>query len=217
MTHSVRRASSPKRVLEIGPGTGAITRKLLLSLRDGDEFQLVEINRSFCRYLETRLLRRHRQAHPGVQIDLSCDSIVRATLAGEFDFVICTLPFRAFAPPMVRLVFERVTNLMADAGELTYMEYVGARLLKSPFVGRSGRRALGRIDRICRTLQCQHQGSRELVLLNILPLFVVRLTKNGEVPVMTWARGDSRWAGRAPRPHRAGLRADREEDRRAPT
>lgn len=48
MTQSVRRDRSPKRILEIGPGTGGMTRLLLSSLNDGDEFHIVERNPVFC-------------------------------------------------------------------------------------------------------------------------------------------------------------------------
>ncbi len=47
MTQSVPRERSPKRILEVGPGTGGMTRLLLSSLNDGDEFHIVERNPVF--------------------------------------------------------------------------------------------------------------------------------------------------------------------------
>src|SRR5438552_1607696 len=35
---------SPRRILEVGPGTGAVTVEILRQLRPGDQFDIVEIN-----------------------------------------------------------------------------------------------------------------------------------------------------------------------------
>ena len=175
MTQWVPRQRSPKRILEVGPGTGGMTRQLLSSLNDGDEFHIVERNPVFCRHLETRLLRRFRAAHPDVRVYLYCRPIESAAIQGRFDFIICSLPFRAFSPRVVRLIFDKLVGLMADGGELTYMEYARVRLMKSPFVRRSRRWELCRIDAFCRSLQRRYDGSRTFVPLNILPSVVVRL------------------------------------------
>ncbi len=175
MTQSVRRDRPPKRILEIGPGTGGMTRLLLSSLNDGDEFHIVERNPVFCRHLETRLLHRFRAAHPDVRVYLYCRSIETAPIRGQFDFIICSLPFRAFSPRVVRLIFDKLVALMADNSELTYMEYARVRSMKSPFVRRSRRWELCRIDAFCRSLQRRYNGSRTFVVLNILPSVAVRL------------------------------------------
>ena len=41
-------------VLEIGPGTGPVTEKIVPLLRSGDHFDLVELNESFVRILNDR-------------------------------------------------------------------------------------------------------------------------------------------------------------------
>ncbi len=177
MAGSVQRTDAPRRVLEVGPGTGAITRQLLPRLDSGDELHLVEINPSFCRHLESRLLEPHRATHPDVHIELHCASVLSADIAGPFDVVICSLPFRAFSPPMVRRIVDRLADLLGEGGRLVYMEYGGTRYLKSPFVGRSRRLELRRIEGILRRLNAAHEHSRELVWLNVLPSFVVHVTR----------------------------------------
>lgn len=57
MTRSLRLADGPKRLLEVGPGTGAFTKAALKELRPGDEFVIVELSVAFCAELEKRLLR----------------------------------------------------------------------------------------------------------------------------------------------------------------
>ena len=179
MTDSLRRAPSPKRVLEAGPGTGAITQRILPYLNDGDEFYLTEINSTFSKHVETHLLRHYRATHPGVLVDLQCSSIVDALLPGKFDVVICSLPFRAFDVADVESALARLVELTVDHGNLTWMQYAAVRQLKGPFVGRQRRKELCVIDDLCNTLKAHHDGSVDFVLVNLLPSYVVTLTKNG--------------------------------------
>ena len=48
--------TSPKRVLEVGCGTGAFTKEILTKLKDGDEFHIVELSSDFCEFIEATIL-----------------------------------------------------------------------------------------------------------------------------------------------------------------
>src|SRR5215831_3421057 len=58
--------TQPRRILEVGPGTGAVTVEILRQLRPGDWLDIVEINGDFVALLERRfaeepLFQRHRR------------------------------------------------------------------------------------------------------------------------------------------------------------
>jgi len=40
----LRKPRGPSRILEVGPGTGPVTKKILDHLQPGDQFDAVEIN-----------------------------------------------------------------------------------------------------------------------------------------------------------------------------
>jgi phosphatidylethanolamine/phosphatidyl-N-methylethanolamine N-methyltransferase len=178
MTRSIRRRSrGPMRVLEVGPGTGPITRELLKAMRSGDELHVVEINPSFSRRLEERLLAPFRAARPDVRVVLHCCPIEAAPLEGRFDSIVCSLPFNNFPPPLVRRIFRQLLELLAEGGELVYFEYAGVRVLKGSVVGVEGRRKLKRIGATAKALNRRHAGRRELVLSNMPPAVAVRLSR----------------------------------------
>ena len=54
--HSVRESTDlrPRRILEVGPGTGAVTRPLIRSMQPTDCLDLVELNQSFVDCLNDR-------------------------------------------------------------------------------------------------------------------------------------------------------------------
>ncbi|MFM7809659.1 MAG: translation initiation factor IF-2, partial [Planctomycetota bacterium] len=56
MTRGLGELPGRRRVLEVGPGTGPFTGRILKHLRDGDHFDIVELNAMFCRELDRRLL-----------------------------------------------------------------------------------------------------------------------------------------------------------------
>lgn len=180
MTRTIMRDGGPMRILEVGPGTGPFTKRLLASLRTGDELHIVEINRAFAERLEQRLLAPYRRTHPGVHVQLHCVPIESVRLDGRFHHIVCGLPFNNFPPSLVRSIFRRLIDLLDDGGELTYFEYAGVRALKGPLVGHKGRQKLKQIGATGKILRRKHRGKREFVLGNMPPAVAVRLVRERE-------------------------------------
>jgi phospholipid N-methyltransferase len=180
MTKNIRRAKGRRRILEVGPGTGPFTRHILKALRQGDEFHLVEINEQFCAHLRRELLDPYRRQPHHADVHLHCAPIEEAPLSGKFDFIVCGLPFNNFPPSLVRSILHQLMGLVSDGGELAYFEYAGVRAMKAPFLKKTGRERLRRIDALGKSMRRKHDGRRELVLGNIPPAFAVRLTGGPE-------------------------------------
>jgi phosphatidylethanolamine/phosphatidyl-N-methylethanolamine N-methyltransferase len=177
MTRSLRHAPGPKRLLEVGPGTGPFTRAILKALRPGDELHVVEVSRVFSKRLEDKMLQPFRERNPNVTVKLYCQPIESASIPGKFDFIVCGLPFNNFPPPLVRSIFRRLLELLNPGGELAYFEYAGVRVMKGPLVGSKGRRQLKQIGMMNKIFRRKHHGRRELVLGNMPPAVAVRLTR----------------------------------------
>jgi phospholipid N-methyltransferase len=175
MTSTIARVEGPRRILEVGPGTGPFTKAILRKLRAGDRFDLVEINRNFCRKLERDMLSAYRARHPNVTVQLHCAPIEEAELHGPYDVIVCGLPFNNFPPKLMRQIFRRMFSLLNENGEIVYFEYAGVRAIKSPVTDRDGRARLKRIDAIGKSLRRRHEGRKELVLGNFPPAIAYRL------------------------------------------
>jgi phosphatidylethanolamine/phosphatidyl-N-methylethanolamine N-methyltransferase len=171
------KATAARRVLEVGPGTGPFTKMVLEELMPGDEFDIVEINDTFCQQLEERLLAPYRKKRKKATVRLHCAPIEDAPIVGPYDFIVCGLPFNNFPPKVVRSIFRRLMSLLKPGGELAYFEYAGVRIMKAPLVGAKGRKNLKEIGRVGKALRRRHAGKRELVLGNIPPAMTVRLTR----------------------------------------
>ncbi|MFD4393309.1 class I SAM-dependent methyltransferase [Kitasatospora sp. NPDC058397] len=141
------RPNRPISVLEVGAGTGVVTRRLAQVLLPGDRLHVVEANPRFAdRLREDPVLAARR---PGVALRLSACRVEelpqdetnetgRAGGAGEtderYDVIVSGLPFTNFEPAQVRRLLDLYLRLLLPGGELTYFGYLGtttARTLSS--------------------------------------------------------------------------------------
>ena len=176
MTKSARLHEGPKRVLEVGPGTGAFTKLILSALRPGDEFHVVEINPGFAEHLDEATLAPFRAAHPGVAVTLHVAPIECVEIEGSFDFIICGLPFNNFPLSTVSRIFRRMLSLLKEGGQLTYFEYLGMKAAKWPWVGSRGRDRLRRRMALERALERRYSGHRDVIFRNITPARAIHLS-----------------------------------------
>ena len=177
MTRSIRENQSPRRLLEVGPGTGAFTRPILNCLRPGDRFDIVEINPEFCQQLEEKTLIDFRAANPEIEVHLHQCPIESADIAGGYDHIVCGLPFNNFEPSLVRSIFRQMLDLLAPGGDLCYFEYAAVRAMKAPLTASSTRKGLRRIGAHGRSMMRRHRGRRQIVLGNIPPAVAIRLQR----------------------------------------
>ena len=110
------------RYLEVGAGSGAVTKHLLKKLRPSDHLDIIEYDADFC-----ALLHKKFHAHPKVTIHQA--SIL--DFEGEkYDVLISSLPLNAFSPALVAQILSKLQSLAKKGGHLSYFEYMGLGKLK---------------------------------------------------------------------------------------
>jgi phospholipid N-methyltransferase len=171
----LRGPRSASRILEVGPGTGSVTREIARRLLPDDRLDAVEINGRFVELMEDRLEtdrilwpRRHQIhiIHAAVQ-DLVGDSM--------YDYIVSGLPLNNFQVGLVREIFATYTRLLKPGGMLSFYEYTLVRQLKTPFVSRRERRRLFRVGRVMRGYIRNYQVRREGIFINVPPATVRHL------------------------------------------
>ncbi|MHC4695189.1 MAG: class I SAM-dependent methyltransferase [Planctomycetota bacterium] len=119
----------PARVLEVGAGTGAITRHLGGLLAEDDELDICEKHPDFARILERDVLARadFRPAIQSGRVRLLHLPVQELTHENRYDFVISGLPLTAFGLRDVHDVFKVIRRSLKPGGIFSYFEYVGLR------------------------------------------------------------------------------------------
>lgn len=131
------RPNRPISVLEVGAGTGAVTRRLVQVLRPGDRLHVVEANPRFADRLREDRVLAGRPA--GLELRLSACRVeelddAAGPAGGRYDAIVSGLPFTNFEPAQVRRLLDLYVRLLVPGGELTYFGYLGttsARTLTS--------------------------------------------------------------------------------------
>jgi phospholipid N-methyltransferase len=172
LVSELRKPRGPATILEVGPGTGSVTREIIRFLLPDDHVDAVEINPQFVAILQRRFDQEWVFRCRRDQFHIIRSAVEELPGEGEYDFIVSGLPLNNFPVAQVREIFKAYNRLLKPGGTLTYFEYVLARQLKSPFVNRRERRRLYRVGRVMSSYIRSYQIRRERIFINVPPAIV---------------------------------------------
>lgn len=174
LVHFVRESGGPRprRILEVGPGTGAVTRHLIRGMQATDRLDLVELNQSFVNCLNDRFhsdpefqpsAQRCRVLHCPIE-NLPADT--------AYDVMVSGLPMNNFSAAEVEHILGILRRLAAPGATLSFFEYMGIRRLKALVSGPAERTRLRGISQVVGRLLKDHEIRRDWIWPNVPPAFV---------------------------------------------
>lgn len=175
LVSELREPREPARILEVGPGTGSVTKEILHHLQLKDRFDLVEVNAHFVNLLRERFEKEWEFGFYRDQVDIIHSAVEALPGEGLYDFIVSGLPLNNFPVATVRTIFRAYDRLLKPGGTLTYYEYVLIRHLKTPFVNRRERRRLLSVGRLVGGYIRDYQIGRERIFINVPPATVRHL------------------------------------------
>ncbi|MBS0211378.1 MAG: methyltransferase domain-containing protein [Planctomycetes bacterium] len=133
-------------ILEVGPGTGAITRELVKRLAPNDHLTLVELNDEFVAHLRHRF--DHESAFQAVkhQATIVHDRLENLPSGSEFEVIVSGLPLNNFPVQLVREILTVYRRLLRPGGTLSFFEYMAIRPLRARVGSRQQRERLAGIS-----------------------------------------------------------------------
>jgi phosphatidylethanolamine/phosphatidyl-N-methylethanolamine N-methyltransferase len=165
-------ASAQRRIMEVGPGTGAVTKQIIGAMHPLDRLDLVELNDTFVRRLEScfqsdplfrQVAERSRILHCPVQ-ELPANT--------TYDLIVSGLPLNNFSVDLVEKILQIFLNLLAPGGTLSFFEYIAMRRMKAVVSGPAERRRLRGIRDAMHDVFKIHEIRRDAVWLNVPPAWV---------------------------------------------
>lgn len=172
MAEECARHIAPKKVLELGSGTGAITTHILPCIGPHDQLVLCEIHPAFVEFLQHRIESDPAfLAHQG-RITLQAASAAELEGEAEYDYIICSIPFTILPPDLVRAIFERCRRLLKPGGIMSYIEYAWLRGLRRHVMGPLYPEKFRAVDRVVNEYISQYQIARRTVMRNLPPAWI---------------------------------------------
>lgn len=175
LTAPIRERDQAVNILELGPGTGSVTVRILKDMQPGDRLTVCEINPRFMKALQEMLesnpdFQRHRS-----RVTFHTCAAQELPENQRYDLIVCAIPFLNFELPVVEDIFRKLKALSHSETVMTYYEYIGLRSLNKAFSSAFGKRRIHQIDGFFKGVFRLHNMRRKRVWLNMLPINVYRI------------------------------------------
>lgn len=151
---------APRMILEVGPGTGSFTDKIIKRMASGDQLHLVEFDKKFV----DELTKKYGHI-PGVTI-FHC-SILDFPVETKYDYIISGLPLNAFTIDFVENVFTKFSCLAKEDTRLSYFEYIGIPKIKRFLSSPEKQKELDAVLEVKRQFYRAHKLRKKDVFLNV--------------------------------------------------
>lgn len=172
MTHALRAHPAPRRILEVGAGTGPITAQIVRDMVPGDHLDVYEINPDLTSYLARRFESEDAFRRVRDQVTLFTAGIETIALEPAYDVIISAIPFTAFPAATVTDFFERFRTLLRPGGTFTYIEFAGARRLMRTLARGDERERLQAVSQVVMSYAEQYEIDRHFVPANLPPALI---------------------------------------------
>jgi phospholipid N-methyltransferase len=165
------RRCGPAAVLEVGAGTGSVTRVLGKHLGEKDRLDVCEIDETLAGILQRSVLdsRVFEAAREEGRVRLIYGPVQEIDAPNTYDFVISSLPFNAFSLVNVQGILAVIKRNLKSGGVLSYFEYVGLRRLRGSLAGAAKKAEVRAVSRYLSEQVWKHQIARQTIWFNLPP------------------------------------------------
>ena len=168
----VGEGAAPQKILEAGPGTGAVTGCIIERMRHDDRLWLVELNPSFAAHLRAAFKRKPAFREVASRCHLVEGSVQELGHEGDFDLVISGLPLNNFSSEAVRSILDAYAKLLKPGGILSFFQYMMIRPAKMIVSVGPERDRLKGVGEAIERMLVEREFAREWVWPNVPPAWV---------------------------------------------
>jgi phospholipid N-methyltransferase len=166
---------TPRRVLEVGPGTGVVTDELIAGLGASDTLDLVELNDRFVSALQQRLASDPGWRPVADRVRIHHMPVEQLSPEEPYHAIVSGLPLNNFPAELVDSILKKLAGIAAPGGTLSFFEYIGVRKAKALVARSEERRRLSGVEQALREARERWQFDRDCVLANVPPAWVHHL------------------------------------------
>lgn len=155
-----------RNILEVGPGTGVFTEKIIKKMNPSDRLTLVEFSEEF--YKELRGKFGHIKNVTIIQGDIN-----KHEPKEKYDVIVSGLPLNSFKADFVKEVFSKFENIIKNNGKISYFQYAVLPSVKRLLSNKEDRENLNKIMELKQDFYDKHTLRQAIVLRNCPPARVL--------------------------------------------
>jgi phospholipid N-methyltransferase len=118
-------ASPPVNILEIGPGTGALTREIVKQLRPADSLDVVELQEPFFQIIKNK--------YQAENVEIYLNDFMKFQPEKRYGFIFSSLPYDNMPPQIIRKIWQKKLSLCSLDAYICYFKYVKFRKFKCDY------------------------------------------------------------------------------------
>ncbi len=161
-----------QKILEAGPGTGAVTGCIIDRMRHEDELWMVELNPMFAAHLRATFNHKPAFRNAADRCHLIEGSVQQLGHEGQFDLVISGLPLNNFSTADVQNILEAYAKLLKPGGILSFFQYILIRPAKMFVSVGPERNRLKGVGEAIEGVLGEREFAREWVWVTVPPAWV---------------------------------------------
>jgi len=163
---------APQKILEAGPGTGAVTGCIIERMRQDDQLWMVELNPTFAAHLRSAFKAKPAFRDVASRCHLVEGAVQQLGQEGQFDLVISGLPLNNFASDVVCDILQAYARLLKPGGVLSFFQYILIRPAKMFVSVGAERDRLRGVGKAIESILGEREFAREWVWANVPPAWV---------------------------------------------
>jgi phosphatidylethanolamine/phosphatidyl-N-methylethanolamine N-methyltransferase len=170
-------SAGPRKILEVGPGTGAVTGHIIAAMSPQDRLDLVELNEAFVHRLQHRFQTEPHFRVVADRVRVLHHAVEQLDGDQHYDVIVSGLPLNNFSAASVEGILATLTGRLTHGGVLSFFEYIAVRPARAILSGRADRERLRAVGRAMRNVLERHEIRRDAVLWNVPPAWVHHVRK----------------------------------------
>ena len=123
--YNKQRERKPLRILEIGPGTGPLTKQIVRRLKPEDHFDVVELNDHFFELISG--------AFKGPNISVYHTDILNFDVNEPYDYIFSSLPYESIPQSISRKIWMKKLALCGEKTYISYYKYINIKRFRCAF------------------------------------------------------------------------------------
>lgn len=172
-----READTALSILEVGSGTGPVSKAIARRMTDKDALELVESNERLVERLNTLLVDDPDLSRVAERTSLRHARVEELDRAERFDVIVSGLPFANFSAEEVREILDFYFAVLRPGGYLSFYGYLGTKPVRAVISRREEYLRQVRSGWVVEEFVTRYGVDEERIMANIPPAWINHLRK----------------------------------------